>query len=141
LDQWIAIGLSAILFYESIRSVYEHSRHVAWVAFLALALNPLLGFAMFPVNYAVMAPAIILIIALVWERWIQQRVWISLLLLLALFTSSYALYFQTLVTPLRIYSDLLKVLPPLIATLGLYWMRWWALRAPRLWADQFGVRK
>jgi glycosyl transferase family 87 len=140
-DQWITIGLSALLFYESIRSVYEHSRHVVWVACLALALNPMLGFAMFPVNYAVMAPAIILVIALVWERWVHQRVWISLLLLLALFTSSYDLYFQTLVTPLRIYSDLLKILPPLITTLGLYWMRWWAIRAPRLWADQFGVRK
>lgn len=141
LDQWITIGLSAILFYESIRSVYEHSRHLLWVACLALALNPMLGFAMFPTNYAGMLPAIILIIALVWERWSDQRVWISLLLLLALFTSSYALYFQTLESPVRLYSDLLKILPPLITTLGLYWMRWWAMRAPRLWADQFGAQK
>jgi hypothetical protein len=36
---------------------------------------------------------------------------------------------------------LLKILPPLLATLGLYWMRWWAIRPPRIWADQIGARK
>jgi len=42
---------------------------------------------------------------------------------------------------MSLYSDLLKILPPVLTMLGLYWMRWWAIRPPRLWADQFGARQ
>ena len=29
---------------------------------------------------------------------------------------------------------------PVLIVVGLYWMRWWAVRPPRIWADQFGSR-
>jgi hypothetical protein len=141
LNRWIALAVGALVLLETVRAVFEHSRHVAWAAFLALGLNPMMGFAIFPVNHIVMLPSMIMIVALVWERWKQPRAWISLALLIAVFVSSYALYFQVVAAPARLYSDLLKILPPVVITLGLYWMRWWAIRPPRLWADQIGVRK
>ena len=65
----------------------------------------------------------------------------SVLLLLLMFVFSFGLYYQVMFTNMRLYSDLLKIIPPVLTIIGLYWMRWWAVRPPRIWADQFGVRK
>ncbi len=139
-DRWLAAIAGAILLLETIRSVYSHDRHFAWVAFLALALNPMLGFAIFPTNHVVLLPALIMIIALIWERWTNRRALISVAALFLIVLMFYGLRYQTLNAPERLYSDALRILPPVLATIGLYWMRWWAIGAPRLWADQFGTR-
>jgi hypothetical protein len=138
---WLAGAILIILLFETIRGVYASFRHIAWLAFLALALNPMLGFAIFPANHVVVLPAVVLVIALVWERWARWRTFLSLLLWLLILGASHALVYQASILPTRLYSDLLKILPPLLATLGLYWMRWWAIRPPRIWADQIGARK
>jgi len=140
--RWIAMIVGVVLLFESIRSVNEHYRHVAWVAFLTLAVNPMLGFAIFPSNHVVFIPAFVLVVALAWERWVKRRMLVSALLLVIVFLFSFGLYYyQGLFTEVRLYSDLLKILPPVLTMLGLYWMRWWAIRPPRLWADQFGSRQ
>jgi len=137
--RWIAMIVGVVLLFESIRSVNEHYRHVAWVAFLTLAINPMLGFAIFPSNHVVFIPAFVLVVALAWERWVKRRMLVSTLLLVIVFLFSFGLYYyQGLFTEVRLYSDLLKILPPVLTMLGLYWMRWWAIRPPRIWADQFG---
>jgi hypothetical protein len=141
LGRWLLFLTGAILGLEALRAMEGHFRHIAWVAFLALALNPITGFAIFPTNHIVLLPAVVLIIALVWERWTNLRVMLSILLLILIFLLSHGLYYQTSTAPERLYSDLLKILPPILATLGLYWMRWWAVRPPRIWADEIGARK
>ena len=141
LGRWLLFLMGAILCLEALRAMEGHFRHIAWVAFLALALNPLVGFAIFPTNHIVLLPALVLIVALVWERWTNIRAILSVLLLLLIFLFSHSLYYQTSTAPERLYSDLLKILPPILAALGLYWMRWWAIRPPRIWADEIGARK
>lgn len=139
--RWITAVVTTILLFESIRMVSEHFSHVAWVAFLALALNPMLGFPIFSSDHVALLPAFILVIALVWERWERRRAITNFLLFgLAIFLP-FGLHFQGLQTPDRLYSDLLKILPPILAVIGLFWMRWWAVRPPRIWADQFGMHK
>jgi hypothetical protein len=139
--RWMTLLSGAILCLEALRAIDGHFRHIAWVAFLALALNPILGFAIFPTNHIVLLPAVVLILALVWERWTNIRALLSTLLLILVFIFSHGLYYQSSIAPERLYSDLLKILPPILATLGLYWMRWWAIRPPRIWADEIGARK
>jgi hypothetical protein len=140
--RWIAVIVGMVLLFESIRSVNEHFRHVAWATFLALAANPMLGFAIFPSNHVVFIPAFVLVVALAWERWMKNRMLVSISLLAIVFLFFFGLYYyQGLFAEMSLYSDLLKILPPVLTTLGLYWMRWWAVRPPRIWADQFGARK
>ncbi len=139
--RWLTAVLGIALLFEALWAVDVYFRHVAWMAFLVLAVNPIMGFAIFPSNHIVLIPAFILVIALVWERWTKNRVVVSMLLLLLGFLFSFGLYYQALFTTMRLYSDLLKIIPPVLAIIGLYWMRWWAVRPPRIWADQFGVRK
>jgi hypothetical protein len=112
-----------------------------WAAFLALALNPILGFAIFPTNHIVLMPAVIIITTLAWERWKDQRITVSLFLIGLICFFYFGLYFEVAGKSADIYSELLSILPPVLAALGLYWMRWWVVRPPRIWADQFGARK
>lgn len=141
LNRWLAISGGAILLFEAIRSIYEHARHVMWAAFLALTLNPLMGFAIFSSNHVVLIPAIVLLIALVWERWTNQPIVVNLFIIGLIIFSFFGFYVEALNYSERSYGDLLRILPPLVTTLGLYWMRWWAVRAPRIWTDQLGTRK
>jgi hypothetical protein len=141
LARWLTLLTGAILFVEALRASDGHFRHIAWAAALALALNPLTGFAIFATNHVALLPAIVLVTALIWERWTGQRAVVSTFFLILAFLFSHALYYQSSISPERLYSDLLKILPPVLAILGLYWMRWWAVRPPRIWADEIGARK
>jgi len=140
-DTWIAVLVGILLFVEALRAVNSPFRHVAWTAFLAMALNPMMGFAIFPTNHVVLLPAIVLVILLMRERWRNRRSVVSAVALIVIFVLSYGLYYQIINSPDRLYSDLMKILPPIFTLACLYWMRWWAVRPPRLWADQFGARK
>ena len=139
--RWLAVALTAVLMLEAALSVNKYFVHVVWAAFLSLAMNPMLGFAIFSSNHVVLLPAFVLVMALAWERWVNRRALVSIFLLSLLFIFFYGIYFRSIVTPTRLYSDLLTILPPVLATIALYWMRWWAVRPPRIWADQFGARR
>lgn len=138
---WTSIFLGIILFLEWLGSVDSQFRRVVWTVCLSLAVTPLMGFAIFPSNHVVLLPSLILIIMLVWERWIRQRIWFTLLILLTAFLVPFWLYTRVLAGAPLIYSEALRILPPIATIIGLYWMRWWAFRSPRTWFDQIGERK
>jgi len=133
----ISIILIAIVFFESIGAVQAHFRRVFWTASLALAVTPLIGLAIFPSNYVVLIPAIILVLAMIWDRWTNFRALRIALILIPFLAVPFYLYLQTIIIYAPLYTDLLTVLPPVATILVLYWMRWWAVRTPRIWADQF----
>jgi hypothetical protein len=137
----ISIVLIAVVFIESVTSVRSHFRRLFWTACLALAATPLVGLAIFPSNFVVLLPSLILILALVWERWQHLRLLRIALVLIVIVVVPFALYLQTVYIYSPLYTDLLSVLPPVAAVLGLYWMRWWAVRSPRIWAEQIGYHK
>jgi hypothetical protein len=97
-----------------------------------------MGFAIFPSNHAVLILPFLLIIALVWERWQRRRVLYSLLAFLLILVVPLALYIRAVYIYDQLILDLISVLPPIAAILGLYWMRWWVLRSPRTWFDRIG---
>lgn len=141
IGMWVSIPLGIILFLEWIGSIEAQFRRLVWTASLTLAVTPFMGFAIFPSNYVVLLPALILIVMLVWERWTRQRVLYVLFVLLAAFLVPFVLYTRVITNYNRITLDLLTVLPPIGMIVGLYWMRWWAFRSPRTWSDQIGDRK
>ena len=137
----IALALGIIVFFEWVGSVREHFRRIAWTAALSLAVAPLLGFAIFPANHVVMLFPLIMILALVWERWHRRRAWVTALVLLVAFAVPIGLLVANTRTSEPLYWDLLTVLPPVASIIGLYWMRWFAVRSPRTWLDQVGARQ
>ncbi len=133
--------LIAVVLVESLASVQAHFRRVVWTSALALAAMPLVGLAIFPSNYVVLLPSLILVIALVWERWRRQRILRISLILIAAVIVPFGMYLETVYIYAPLYTDLLSILPPVVTVIALYWMRWWVLHSPRVWADQIGFRK
>jgi len=138
---WTSILLGVIVFLEWLGTVNSHYRHIVWTVCLSLAATPLMGLAIFPSNHVVLIPSLILILMLIWERWTRQRVWFTLLVLLAASLVPFWLSYRVTSGAPVIYSQLLTILPPIAAIIGLYWMRWWAFRSPRTWVDKIGDRK
>ena len=137
----ISIVLGALVFIEWVGSTQSNFRRIIWTASLSLAATPLIGFAIFPSNHVVLILPLILILTLVWERWIRNRVLACLLVLSLAFWVPFGIYFRGIIFEDRLYSDLLAVLPPGATIIGLYWMRWWVLHSPRTWMDQIGVSR
>jgi len=135
----LALGTAVII--EWIGAVQSHFRRVVWAASLSLAATPLIGFAIFPSNHVVLIPSLVLILALVWERWSRSRVFMTILILALALLVPFGLYLQTSDVYNRLYSDLLSAVPPIATVIGLYWMRWWVVHSPRTWIDQLGVRR
>ncbi|HUF00052.1 MAG TPA: hypothetical protein VMN99_12415, partial [Anaerolineales bacterium] len=137
----ISIALGIILFIEWLGSVDAHFRRVVWTASLSLAATPLIGFAIFPSNHVVLILPFILILALVWERWQRYRVLrITLLFVLVLFMP-FGLYLRAISVYDPLTLDLIFILPPVVAIVGLYWMRWWVLHSPYTLLDRLGARR
>ena len=137
----VSIFLVAVVFIESVGAAQAHFRRVFWTACLALAATPLIGLAIFPSNYVVLLPALVLVLAMVWDRWARFRALRTALILIPFIVVPFVLYLQTVYVYVPLYTDLLAVVPPVATILALYWMRWWAVRTPRIWADQFKLRK
>ena len=137
---WLTVVLGVILFLEWIGAANSHYRRIVWTVCLSLAVMPLMGLAVFPSNYVVLIPSLILIIMLVWERWTRQRTLFVLLILVSALLVPFWLHFYVLNGAPEIYLELLRFLPPVATIAGLYWMRWWAFRTPRTWSDQLGGR-
>lgn len=137
----LAVVTVGMVIIESIGAIQAPFRRVLWVACLALAATPLTGLAIFPANFVVLLPSLILVVALVWERWLRRRfLAVSLIIIVAL-AVPFALYLQTVFVYAPLYTQILSVLPPVATILALYWMRWWVIHSPRTWADQIGYRK
>ena len=111
---------------------------MVWTASLSLAATPLIGLAIFPPNHTVLLLPFVLILALVWERWRRRRAWLSVLILLLALAIPFGLYLRSVYIYDPLVNDLIAVLPPIAAIIGLYWMRWWVIRSPRPWFDQIG---
>jgi hypothetical protein len=138
---WTMLLLGIVLFLEWLGAVGAHYRRIIWTICLTLAATPLMGFAIFPSNHVVLIPALILVVMLVWERWIRHRVLYTVLVMAAAFLIPFWLYYRVLAGYPKIYSEALLLLPPIATIVSLYWMRWWAFRTPRTWFDQIGGRK
>lgn len=134
----VSLGLAILLFLEWWDSVEAHFRRVVWTASLSLAATPLMGFPIFPSNHVVLILPFVLILALVWERWQRYRILRVGLLFLLVLLVPFGLYYRVVTVYDPLVIDLISVLPPVAAILGLYWMRWWVLRSPRTLFDRVG---
>lgn len=141
LGSTVAIALGIILLFEWWDSADAHFRRVVWTASLSLAATPLMGLPIFPSNHVVLLLPFILILALVWERWQRYRALRVGLLLILVLSIPFGMYYRVVSVYDPLMLDLMSILPPIAAILGLYWMRWWVLRSPRTLFDRLGDRR
>lgn len=130
---WIIIIILVIGYgYEWNHMAEADDRRFYWASCLSLAIAPLLGFRTEMEHLSILIIPLALVFAIVYDRWKIGSV-LTILLLLILFAFPWALYLFSPLTNLT--GDLLYLFLTLFTVIGLYWIRWWALRPPRLWAD------
>ncbi len=148
---WPAIGdklgwaltavLVVVLFLEWRAVRRKDFRHFLWTASLTLAVTPLLGIPTHPHLYLILFLPLILIVAVSAERWFRPRRWLAGVLLVLIFAGSWALIFHlSRLASLEPLRAILALALPFLLLVGLYWMRWWAIRPPRTWIETSSLR-
>jgi len=133
LAQILAVGALAILFLEW-RAVRGQNVHwLFWTACLTAAITPLLGIPYFPNWLVFTLPGIILVISIMVQRWKLLGFGSSLIVLTVAFLGLWAAQLSGLISVFILFY-------PLVLVLLLYWVRWGAIRQPRLWADEIKLR-
>jgi hypothetical protein len=76
-----------------------------------------------------------LVFAVVHDRWRRYGNSLTFLLILVIFTVPWLLYFLPFTHSYKFASELTFLFLPLSTLIGLYWIRWWAIRPPRIHSD------
>jgi len=105
-----------------------------WTGLLTLALSPWIGLPTEPGVFIVVFPAIIFSYYLWLERWPRVGIVIVGVATLLLFAGIWMIYLPKAGTPTSAIAGLFFA-QPLLVTIMLYWVRWWAIRKPKVWYD------
>lgn len=126
----LTAGLTVALLYEISAAGEAGFRRFYWAACLSLAVTPLLGFRTQMGYLAVLVIPLALVCAVAYDRWRRIGAGLVLLLLLLLFALPWASAFYPFLS-----QEVIFLFLPLFTVIALYWLRWWVLRPPKLWAD------
>ena len=133
---WIFIAaLVVILGFEWTSARSGDDRRFYWAACLSLAAAPLLGFRTEMEHLSVLIIPLALIFSIVYERWRKFGSILTILLVLVVFILPWTIYLVMLDNFGIIAKDILFLFNPVCTIIGLYWIRWWAIRPPRVWSD------
>lgn len=136
----VILLLIIALGYEWNASLYGDERRFYWVACLSIAVAPLLGFRTEFENLAVLVIPLAFFFAVAYDRWSRIGTVLIMLLLLILLLVPWALYLFAPPFLSAVSQEVIFLFLPVFTTLGLYWIRWWAIRPPRVWADSLTRR-
>ncbi|MCZ2123704.1 MAG: hypothetical protein LC108_15715 [Anaerolineales bacterium] len=129
------IGLFILLGYEFILARSQSFRQFYWACCLALAAAPLLGLQTELEHLAVLIVPLALVFSIIYQRWRKRGGWLALLLMIVALTLPWALHFLKPAGLTKTSNEIVFLFLPLFTLIGLYWIRWWALNPPRVWAD------
>ena len=133
---WIlTAGLFVLLGYEWSASLNGNFRHFYWSACLSLAAAPMLGFRVEMENLVALVIPFALILSAAQDRWRKVGGGLTLLLVLTFLSVPWLL---SLLAPPVLAGKLIFLFLPVFTLIGLYWIRWWAIRPPRILSDLAG---
>lgn len=136
---WALTAFLAVILFLEWRAVRGRDfRHLLWTASLTLTISPLLGIPV-PLDYAVflLLPLTVLF-SLLNERWSRPRGWgVSGWILSILLMGGWAVYLALgWLGSYQALSAAVFLGLPLLLLIGLYWVRWWAVRPFRTWLER-----
>ncbi len=139
---WVTTVLvMGTLLWEWRKAIRQDYNGFLWTACLTLVLSNFLGIRTSTQNFVAALPGLILVLAVWDERWGKIGRLLPAISLCILFLGIWAVFINS--SRNGIIADLdpliFFLLPIFIAT-GLYWVRWWAVRPPRLPLEEFSAR-
>jgi hypothetical protein len=128
----VALGgaLLLYLFWEWAKAVGKPDRWFQWTAALTIVVTNLVALRTATTNYVVLLPVLCLIFSVLAERWGRRGDLVILLAMAAILFGLWALFLSTVEGNTE--SPIMYLPLPILTLLGLWWARWWAIRAVRL---------
>ncbi len=128
----VAMGgaLMLYLLWEWAKAAGKADRWFQWTAALTIVVTNLVAFRTATTNYVVLLPVLCLVFSVLTERWGARGNGVVLLAMAALLFGLWALFLTTVEG--NIESPIMYLPVPILTLLGLWWARWWAIRAVRL---------
>lgn len=140
--QTVSIFLAVLLLIEWWFSLRGDFRAFLWAACLTLVASQWIGIQTDPGNFIVCYPALILILAMWDERWHRKSTLLIIGALVLLFVGIWLVFVRTLERSYQpIQSPMLFFPLPMFLFIGLYWVRWWAIRPLPTWISTLTNRQ
>ena len=136
---WALTGLLLVILFVEWRGVrHKDFRHFLWTASLTLAVTPLLGIPVIPQDFVLLFFPLVFFLSILAERWSSPGRWgVAGFGLLAIFFGFWSIAASLVLSGATTgLTGALALVFPVLLVLGLYWMRWWAVRPPRTWSDR-----
>jgi hypothetical protein len=119
----VLTGFLLVLIFVEWRDVRRRDfHHVLWTACQAIAIAPLVGLPLALTDFAALALPLFFFLAILNERWPGRK--LGGAAVVVLIAALIGLWVLVLVPGLTL-------LLPVLVLVGLYWMKWWAVRLPR----------
>jgi hypothetical protein len=134
---WFVSGLSiVIMIVEWLMALRKEFRRFLWTVCLTIVVSQWSGIPSTPSNFILLILPLVLISAILTERWPRGGQWGSVFIAVILFGWEWALYYMDLSGSQPAVQ--LNLLFPITAVLliGLYWVRWWVIRPRRLLIEE-----
>ncbi len=132
----LTVIVSLILLVEWWLARRREFRWFLWTVCLTIVLSQWIGIPSIPANLSALVLPFVLVSAMLAERWPHGGDWVAVGLCILVFAWEWALYYLDISgSAPAIQLNLLLPLP-LVALLGLYWVRWWAIKPRRLLVEE-----
>lgn len=117
--------------------IRKEFRWFLWSACLTLVASQWIGIQTDPGNFILLYLPLVLVLAMWVERWGSAGNGLVVFVLLLLFIGPWALFFRTIDFGYQPIQHPVMFFPlPLFLLATLYWVRWWAIRPPRLLVEE-----
>lgn len=129
--------LGLILVVEWYSSLRKDFRWYLWTASLTLVISPWIGIQTDPGNFILLYLPLVLVLAMMVERWGRSGYWFDVLVLGLMFFIPWAIFLETIIFADQPMQHPVMFFPvPTFLLLMLYWVRWWAIHPRRLLVDE-----
>ncbi len=134
---WFVTGLSVIiLVIEWVLSLRKDFRWFLWTVCLTMVLSQWIGIPTIPGNFVELIVPLMLVSTMLSERWRRGGPWASIFIAAALLVWQWAIYYLDLKSSQPAMQLNLLFPLPSILLVGMYWVRWWAIKPRRLLMEE-----
>lgn len=138
---FVTIFSFGILLWEWRAALQDDFNWLVWTVYLTLALSVLVGVPTSFTNYTVLLPAVIIVLSVWIQRWGRLGIGLAVGSLLILFFGLWRLYGNLYLAGIPLDQSIaLFLILPAFLIVGLYWVRWWWVRPPRLPIEELAER-
>ena len=129
---WLVMAASCILvIFEAWLALRKDFRQFLWTACLIMVISQWIGIPIIPGNFVGLILPLILVSAMLTERWHRGGPWMAVVISIVGFIWEWVLFYNNIFGD-NPHGQLNLIIPlPFMLIIGLYWVRWWVVKPKR----------